>query len=37
MGIDVADPETRQGVPLDEMQHFLIHGYVRPGQVLERR
>ena len=35
MGVDVTDSESCQGVLLDEMQHFLMGGNVRLGEILE--
>lgn len=37
MGVDVADAEARESVPLDEMHHFLMRGDLRLGHVLQRR
>ncbi len=30
MDVNVADPESRQSVPLDEMQDFLVGCRMRP-------
>lgn len=35
MDVNVADPESRQSVPFDEMENFLIGCRMHPRQVLQ--